>query len=169
MGAFSWVASAIGSGLVALVITLVFHDPLKRGVFSLLSKLSLRSEEGIEGLWIATFHFPNGEGWSTYEEAIHIEQHLGIVTGRIVPNPVNHRQVKQVEKNRPVRLRGQLKDNNYVTGIWLHPSRRAHFHGSFQLIVYPSGNEMTGQWLGFSERKNEVVSGAWEWRRTEET
>ncbi len=167
MSLLIWIASATGSALIGLLLSLLFGDSLKRGVFAAASKLSLRQSDGLDGLWLATFYFPNPEsgGEIEYVEVVELQEQFGLVTGRIVPDPRNHTLIKGVEARRPVRLRGQLKDNNYLTGIWLHPRRRAHYHGSFQLIVYPSGDEMDGQWIGFSRSKNQVLSGRWHWQR----
>jgi hypothetical protein len=169
MELLAWTVSAVGSAAIGIVLTLLFGDALKNATFSLMSKLSLHDEDGLNGVWIATFYYPHPDtGASTpFTEAIRLEERLGMVTGRVVDDPHNTPREGRAKSKNPVRLRGQLKDNNYLSGIWLHPSRQAHYHGSFQLIVYPSGNDLRGQWIGFSQTKNEVVADRWEWVRAE--
>lgn len=167
MGLVAWMVSAVGSAVVGLVLSLLFGDALKTATYALLSKRSLHNDDGLSGVWIATFYYPDAvTGVVTpFTEAIRLEERLGMVTGRIVPHERNHERLTEAKAKNPVRIRGQLKDNRYLTGIWLHPSRHAHYHGSFQLIVDPLGDEMHGQWIGFSRTKNEVLANRWDWVR----
>jgi hypothetical protein len=54
-----------------------------------------------------------------------------------------------------------------VTGSWRETTspaeyyRGAIYHGTFQMIIDPSGRNMHGMWLGFS-RDFKVNSGQWE-------
>lgn len=57
-------------------------------------------------------------------------------------------------------------DGLHVTGYWRAKSaRRLDYAGSFQLKVVDEDN-MSGRWIGFSKRSNEIHHGVWKWSRS---
>jgi len=125
----------------------------------------MKKKSDIEGLWLAEFTLNENGNISKYKEAIKIVKRLGTVYGYNVPHPENHEALMTVDKNVPLRVRAILVDNRYLTGNWFHPNKMARFHGSFQMIVRLSFTEMTGVWTGFSESKNSIDKGDWNWTR----
>jgi hypothetical protein len=87
------------------------------------------------------------------------------LVGRIVPHKNNYPALHAVNKDRPLRLRGTVKDNRYFTGVWFHPVRQSHHHGAFELLLNADGEQMMGLWFGYSESRNTIESGEWVWRR----
>lgn len=154
-----WVAGAV----VSIVVTLVVSEPLKNWLAPLVAQLGSKQDEGVKGLWLATFY--HGQSQKPYVEAIEISKLFGVVVGRIVPHPDNHLAAKKVEQKHPLRLRGSVQDNRYFTGIWFHPNRRSHVHGAFNVIIFQDNEHMNGLWLGYSERQNAIESGKWSWQR----
>jgi hypothetical protein len=93
---------------------------------------------------------------------------LGAIVGRIVPHLSNHEKAREVEHEKPLRIRGSIKDNRFFTGVWFHPNRRNHHHGAFDLLIEESNDHMQGIWLGYSKSRNAIESGIWEWTRLNE-
>lgn len=149
--------------IVAVVITLLVSEPLKDRLAPLVTRLGSKKEEGVTGLWKATFYYGSPE--VKFVQAIEISTLFGSVVGRIVPHRLNEDSAKRTESDRPLRVRGTVKDNRFFTGIWFHPERRSHHHGAFDLLIRQSNAQMEGVWLGYSESKNVIESGRWVWER----
>jgi hypothetical protein len=60
---------------------------------------------------------------------------------------------------------GTIERGNVLTGRWRDSRVGPTYFGSFQLLIDPLGNEMTGVWVGWS-RTGIVRSGDWRWRRS---
>jgi hypothetical protein len=149
--------------IVAVCITLLVSEPLKNWLAPVVAKLGSRKDQGISGRWIAVFS--HGPQEAEYVEVIEISSLFGQLVGRVVPDKRNYPALREVDKVRPLRLRGTIKDNRYFTGIWFHPVRRSHHHGAFELLLNVDGESMDGLWLGYSETKNTIQTGRWAWRR----
>lgn len=161
-----WILKWVFGPVVAIIVTLIVSEPLKERLSPLVTRLGSKKEEGITGKWIATFYY--GPKELSYAEVIEVSHLFGSVVGRIIPHPLNHPDAKILAPEKPLRVRGSIKDNRFFTGVWLHPSRRSHHHGAFDLIINQDNEHMTGVWLGYSESKNIVESGRWEWKRLSE-
>ncbi|BDA71711.1 hypothetical protein CAL7716_058770 [Calothrix sp. PCC 7716] len=155
----NWVAGSI----VSIVITLFMSETLKNWLAPFVSQLGSKQDEGVKGLWLATFYY--GQQQTPYIEAIEVSELFGVVVGRIVPYPDNHPTAKKVEQKFPLRLRGSVQDSRYFTGIWFHPNRRSHVHGAFKMLISQDNEHMNGMWLGYSESKNVIESDKWIWQR----
>jgi hypothetical protein len=158
-----WFLGVVIGAFVSIFITLAFQDSLKTWAAQLVTLLGARNDDGITGLWRTTFSYVHGRETTNYIECIEIRTLFGMVIGRIVPDPSNHPRLNDIAPSRPIRVRGQLKDNHYFTGIWLHPLQRHHYHGAFQLLLEPNGHRMKGRWIGFSNSKKSLEEGDWEW------
>jgi hypothetical protein len=53
-------------------------------------------------------------------------------------------------------------DGRYLTGTWRDSIPGPGYHGAFQLEMAPTGEEMSGRWVGWS-RGGLVRSGSWNW------
>jgi hypothetical protein len=160
-----WILKFVIGPVVALVITLTLSDTLKIWLAPLVTKFGSKRDWGVTGRWLATFNW--GSNNHAYVECIEVSILFGVVVGRVVPHADNYPTLKSVEHEHPLRLRGTIVDNRYFTGTWFHPLKRSHYHGAFELIVDQDGQSMRGMWLGYSESKNEIEGGEWQWVRTE--
>jgi hypothetical protein len=58
-------------------------------------------------------------------------------------------------------------DGRVITGTWAERTREdghyrgARYHGAIQMILNPTRDRMTGQWVGFSRDMETVNTGAW--------
>lgn len=147
--------------VISATVSAMYSESILQGLGLLLSKIDLPKKADIEGIWKVEFTLTENETEVTFNETIKITKRLGIIYGYNIPDPSNHDLLKKVEENKPLRIRGDLVDNRYLTGVWFHPNRRARFHGSFQLLVDLNGNKMSGNWTGYSEIKNKIDSGSW--------
>jgi hypothetical protein len=155
MGVVLWLVGIVAGALLTIVLTLLFSDRIKQGL--------MPEKRGIEGKWVATFSMTRDKQVLNFTEVIQISQNLGIVIGHIVPDPRNYEQLRIAETRKPLRLRGELVDNRYFTGTWFHPLETHRYHGAFQLLLSPTGDQMKGSWIGFSESMTHVDVGEWIW------
>ena len=62
------------------------------------------------------------------------------------------------------RLTGRILPSHVIVGEWSGPTS-GHYCGSFQLLLNPKMNGMTGSWVGFRENKKDVHAGQWSWQK----
>lgn len=158
-----WLLKAVAAPIIAVVITLIISEPLKERLAPIVMRLGSKRNVGVSGTWVATFFY--GPDNVPYVEVIELSHLFGAVVGRIIPSDLNHPEAHRMEVMRPLRVRGTVTDNRFFTGTWLHPGRRSHHHGAFDLIVAQNNEDMDGSWLGYSESKNIIESGRWSWKR----
>ena len=160
MELFLFVLKFIIGPVTAVVITLLVREPLKTSLAPLISRFGSKKQEGIIGKWEATFYY--GPDEIPYIEGIQISMLFGHYVGHIIPYSKNHEALKKIENSKTLRLRGEIKDNRFFTGIWFHPNRRNHHQGAYEMIIKTNHKEINGIWLGYSERENFIESGRWE-------
>lgn len=158
-----WVAGP----LVSIAVTLLFSDKLKEVLAPIVLALGSKKKEGVTGKWLATFYY--GEERIPYPEVIEISTLLGSSVGRIIEHRGNHPRIAEAVKSKPLRLRGNVEDHRFFTGLWFHPVKTSHYHGAFELIVHQDGQTMSGLWIGYSESKNGIETGEWRWERLHNT
>jgi hypothetical protein len=163
MEVLAWLLKWVAGPVAGIVVTLLLNDPLRERLAPLVLRLGSKKEEGVAGRWMATFYYGTPE--TTYTEVIEVSILLGYVVGRIVPHAANQGAAKRTERSKPLRVKGTVKDNRFFTGVWLHPERLNHHRGAFDLIIRQTNEKMEGMWLGYSESKNIVETGRWEWDR----
>ena len=122
---FKWVAGPI----VAIFVTLVFQEPVRRWLAPISVRFGLWHDSGISGIWEATFYY--GKEETPFVEVIEIKSFLGQIVGNVVPNKKNHGTVAEVAGTKPLRLISSIKNNTFFTGVWYHPNRKNHHHGVF--------------------------------------
>jgi hypothetical protein len=152
--------------IVSFAVTLVVSDPLKNVLAPLVCYLGSKTDEGIKGRWKATFYY--GDDETPHNELIQISILLGSVVGHVLSHPDGHDQGSKNNRFIPLRLRGNIKDNRYFTGVWFHPHSRSRHHGAFELLIDVSNTAMSGVWLGYNEKHNVVASGRWVWVRIDD-
>ncbi|MBW0436025.1 nucleotide-binding protein [Leptospira yasudae] len=56
-------------------------------------------------------------------------------------------------------------NKHYITGIWYTTNNHLGYHGSFQLGINGTNNELKGKWNGYSSTRAIIRSGKWTWHR----
>ncbi|OWQ91860.1 hypothetical protein CDN99_05670 [Roseateles aquatilis] len=158
-----WIVKWAVGPVVAAIVTIVVREPLKERLAPLVLRFGSKKEDGIAGLWETRFW--HGVPETEYVEVIEVSLLLGSYVGRIVPHPLNQGAAKRVADQRPIRVRGSVLNNRHFRGEWLHPERRSHYRGAFDLIIRQNNDRLQGMWLGYSESQNVIQAGRWEWRR----
>ncbi|MBY6263099.1 hypothetical protein EI613_14425 [Azospirillum sp. 412522] len=154
-----WVAGPT----IGIIITVLLTEPLRDRLVHILNSLGSKRNTGISGLWKASFYF--GENDKDYVEYINIYYKYGIVVGAISPSEDNYIELRKVHDEKPLRVRGTVKDNMFFSGTWFHPVRHSHHTGEFTLLISRSNDVMIGQWLGYSESHHRIESNKWVWTR----
>ncbi|MBX3658554.1 MAG: hypothetical protein KF740_08990 [Ramlibacter sp.] len=160
-----WFVGAIASGLIGVLLAVAFQDQTRVWLANRIRYFRRSRKRGIEGQWKATFSMNRDENTQSYVEVIEMTSALGVVEGRIVPDDRNYEALKEQANTKPLRIRGEVGESFYLTGVWFHPLDTHRFMGSFQLLLSPSGKEMRGKWLGFSETLGSIDSGEWVFER----
>ena len=161
------ITSSIVGAIISLIFSLLFTDFLRDLLATLVIRFARSSKKDISGQWRSVFTVKRSGTLLNVEEILEMKTGLGIVVARKCIN--DSKGINQgKDKNKPLRLRGELQDGRYLTGIWYHPSQISRFHGSFQLVLRQNGKHMSGIWTGFDENKNKVVSGEWVFERVAE-
>ncbi|WP_258097350.1 hypothetical protein [Marinoscillum pacificum] len=151
-----WLTSTLAAAIISVVIAYVFSNAIKDLFAPWIVKFSRSGGKGINGRWIATFDYGDTE----LTEEIEISTFLGTVYGRVTATPEKSQKPQKV-----LRLRGEIADNHYFTGIWYHPIKTNRHHGAFQLLIDLNDKELDGQWLGFSKSQGRIRNGEWNWVR----
>lgn len=160
------VAKWIVGPVVGVLITVLLTEPLRERLLPLLTIWGSKKSEGVIGVWRAEFFF--GDEQNSYVEIVELKHRFGLIVGRIVPSDENYPALRKVEHDKPLRVRGAVRDNQFFSGTWFHPLRRSHHTGTFDLLLNRGNFRMEGQWLGYSERRNQIESQAWVWTRVDE-
>lgn len=107
----------------------------------------------VSGEWIGSYHIVSGPNKGEFSENLLVRQ-----LGKNVIVRIESKQGR-------LRARGKLRDQKYLTGTWIHNKDGSRYHGAFQLIFSPEGDNAEGRWVGYSGRKSEVRAGKWRWQR----
>jgi hypothetical protein len=91
MEALLWVLKFLVGPVVAVVVTLMVSEPLKTRLSPLVARLGSKKEEGITGIWEATFFY--GPDEIPYIEVIQVSALLGNFVGHIQPHERNHKKL----------------------------------------------------------------------------
>lgn len=161
-----WILKFVIGPVVAIIVTLMVSEPLKTRLAPIVARIGSKKEGSITGKWLATYHFDTEE--TPRIETIEVSKLLGNYVGHIIPHKRNHNDLKKIENTKCLRLRGEVKDNRFFTGIWFHPNPKNHHQGAFNLLIQTNNEELHGKWLGYNESENVIESGRWEWKRIEE-
>ena len=163
MEAILWGVKWVLGPIVAAIVTLLVREPLKERLAPLILIFGSKRDDGITGLWECRFW--HGAPEVEYVEVVEVSLLLGSYIGRIVPHKLNQGAAKRVAESRPIRVRGTVLNNRHFRGEWLHPERRSHHRGTFDLIIRQNNEHLQGMWLGYSESQNVIQAGRWEWKR----
>lgn len=158
--AMIWIVGAIGSGLIGVILAVIFDEPL-RGILAVVRGRRAKPNP-LVGTWRTTFGMPSGE---KHTEVIMIRKKFGRIEGRIIPHADNRAALRLIEAKTPLRVEGDLSTSDIFSGKWHHPLETSRYFGEFQLILDPGGNSLQGMWLGLSKTQHAIVAGEWHWQR----
>lgn len=153
-----WLLSAVGSGLVSIIVGLIFADAIK----SFFARfLRIGKVDPLPGKWVGSFFHGDPSDPREYTEVLLIKKKFGSYIGSVVPDARNYEKLKSVTHKSPVKFRGEKTSDHLLTGVWYHPIETARSHGAFQLQISSSGDELTGVWIGYSQSKSQIDNGKW--------
>ena len=155
--------TAIIGIVVSSIMSIIFSNQIVNFIGVYLTKIDFKKQSKIEGDWLVEFTMIENNQIVTYTEGIRLVKRLGNIYGYNIPHTKNHYKLKVVESKKPLRVRASLVDHRYLTGNWFHPDELSRFHGAFQLLIKTNQIEMNGIWTGYSESKNRIHTGEWNW------
>jgi hypothetical protein len=156
---------AILSIVISSIISVLLSEQILSFAGSLMMKVGIKPKINLNGIWKATFTISKDDGEKSYTEIIRIKSGLGRVYGSIEPDERNYAELKDHMEAKPLRIKGELLDNRYLTGFWYHPIQTNRTQGTFQMILYPDTKEMRGLWMGYSVSGNIIEGGEWVWKK----
>lgn len=157
-----WLAGALASAIIALLLTLLFQDNIS--VF--LAKTS-------RGFWSAAGNRSVTGRWYTYYATI--PEEATSPTAAVPSGSVEVIRLRQIgnrvaganeQKSRDYVIIGVLRNDSYLTGTWRDFSERRYHWGGFQLWWLDSGSGMVGKFIG-KDSRNHINHGMWLWARSE--
>jgi len=151
--------------IISSIVSVILSDKIIFGIDRLFVRLGISKYSHITGLWKATFVMGYGKNKTEYTEIILLKKRFGTIYGYIANDSRNYTRLQSVMKQEPLRIKGFISDNRYFTGFWYHPIETYRYHGSFQLLIESNFIKMNGQWIGYSEHKQEIDNGLWIWEK----
>jgi len=121
------------------------------------SRIFIKKKIKLTGEWVQVWVVEDSKNFPDENEAkVTLAQIGKQVYGRI-----------QHEKN-SYTIKGTIDKDMYLTGIWDDLQDGNTYKGAFQLYIHKYANQMTGKWVGYSE-KNLIKTGDWYWRRVDQS
>ena len=155
-----WFISIV-SVIVSAVLSILLADEIKSWIKKALLRIGLLKDVDIAGKWVAVFSC----GGKNYREIIEIKQRKTAITGRIIPDTRNYKEIRKSAEKKPLRLKGNIIDNRYITGFWYHPITSSRYYGSFQLILDNEAENIRGKWIGFTRTSDTIECGDWVFKK----
>ncbi|MEI8213455.1 MAG: hypothetical protein WCI02_15010 [Planctomycetota bacterium] len=140
--------------LLGVILTIVLNEPVQSAAARLAAGFVPRSPRNLTGLWRLEYGYVVRGVKKKETQIVEISSFAGSVYGRTVFSQVHKYEIK-----------GRLKQELYFTGHWHSILPGQAYHGAFQLILHPDGSELSGKWLGFSEKLQTVNHDTWVWQR----
>jgi hypothetical protein len=112
----------------------------------------------LAGRWTSTYGYHSTSRGAELEgtHVVDLRCENGRLTGRSLPHPERSVLDLDLTVNGTI-ASGTWTERTSPTGHY----RAATYHGLIQLVVDPTGRQMTGRWLGLGKRF-EVKSGGWQ-------
>ncbi|TGK54267.1 hypothetical protein EHQ16_19305 [Leptospira kanakyensis] len=76
----------------------------------------------------------------------------------------NHFRARFKSLNNEYEAIGEI-DKHYITGNWSTINNNLGYHGSFQLGINGTNDQLKGKWNGYSSTRSIIRSGKWIWNR----
>ena len=150
---FVSVLAWFGALLAGIVLTVVLQGRVQWVLAKVLGGIVPRGPRNVQGLWQAKYIYFTRDGVERVEHHLLELQQFGKYA----------RGCNLVGKKHWYNVSGRLENEIYLTGSWRNTSEGDLFHGAFQFVVNPEGDEMKGLWIGFNT-DHKVKHGPWEWK-----
>jgi len=159
MAALVWVASAIASAFLGLLLTILFQDRVEVVLAKLLRGLSVgEARRSFSGDWCTYYEVAPGSAPTLASsptadvEMIRLKQIGSRVTGT------------SAYKNGDFVILAALRDGSTLTGEWRNFSDGSYHWGAFQILWLDNGLGMVGKFVG-KDSAGHVNHGLWLWAR----
>ncbi len=149
----NWFQAAAGA-LLGLFAGTLFSDLLKNGLAEIYVRVLRPAARPISGDW-------NTKYWYDTPTGARVER-----SDRIRLRQLGRRAWGRNEgtSDHRYRMKGQIRNDSFLTGTWDSVKNGVTFHGTFQLWITHDGREMNGKWLGLDD-PNIVNHGEWHWTK----
>lgn len=149
-----WVLGTLLGTLVGVLLTIVLEEPVQSAAARLAAGIISRGPRNLTGLWKLKYDYVDRGERKNEIQVVVIRSIGGAVFGRTL-----------VSQSHRYEIKGRLRQELYFTGNWHSILPGQAYHGAFQLILHPDGSELSGKWMGFSEKLKTVNHGPWVWLR----
>jgi len=139
--------------VLSAAASVALSPPIEELVAHYLGPFLRTGHHDLRGQWRSIYDYLSDDETQVNEQLMKLTQIGRRIYGKNIGGPSSHRHL--------VRLR---VDGEWVTGTWRNIAKGATHYGVLQLRLRPSGNNMTGRWLGF-DADAEIQAGNWKWER----
>lgn len=154
-----WLIVAIFGVVLTIILTIFLEDRIRWILLRLGGGVMPLRSHKVRGVWKAQYTYHSEE---VPKGRVEVERHL--IELRQSGRRVFGRNLTDGRRRYWYRIKGDLKQEMYLTGTWEWENGQAGgvYHGAFQLYVTPDGKRMEGKWIGF-DRRNRIQDGPWIW------
>ena len=112
----------------------------------------------LNGEWEIDWFVPHSKNFKGHNVAKTFVRHIGNRFLAICHN-----------RDYPFEIKGKIENGRIITGTWGQSNRDSYhggvyYFGSFQMIVSPTGDSISGKAVGFKSN-NKISTGNWEWKK----
>lgn len=113
----------------------------------------------LSGVWELDWYVPYSKNFSGHNKSKTVVRHIGNRFLAVCHN-----------RDYPFNIKGKIENGRIITGKWGQSDRDSYhggvyYFGSFQMIVSPKGDRISGKSVGFRSN-NKIATGNWEWVRS---
>lgn len=148
-----------GTTAIGILMERLLGRPLDRLLFRAQQRWrkGTGAPETLNGIWKSRFAYESSQSAGELEDEylIVLRQGRHGITGYSLDREEGSRLTLELKLERAV-----------LTGTWQEytPEGDRAYHGTCQLLLSPTGNELIGKWMGF-RRDNAIGVGPWDWER----
>lgn len=157
-----WIAGAIGSAFIGMLVTMFFQERVSVAVAGVLGRIGLPTEgRNVSGVWYTYWYVVREDASS--DTAAQPSPIVGVFRLRKIGN-----RVVGVDsmKKQDFAVSASIRDRKFLTGTWHNYTQDRYHWGAFQLCWNDSGDGMVGKFVG-KDSANHVNHGVWIWARHE--
>jgi hypothetical protein len=146
--------AAILSGVIGVLLGVLMEDRLSLLLSEVAGQLN-RGSRGLRGDWKYQWTLDAGTSPSATSRPPSPETELRF-------RQLGHRiwaRASDTRADHAIRLAGRLDGRNLITGTWSREQPHSA-KGAFQLYWHPSGDKLSGSWVGI-DSENSVNMGKW--------
>jgi hypothetical protein len=154
----SLILGALIGGLASVILAVVLQPTLEAWRFRALARVQRGRTEAdpLDGIWRSHYVYETSEA-----EEPQVSEHFVVfreagrhVKGRSLPKPERSDVTLTL-----------FREGRVIGGFWRErTSRDRLYHGTLQVLLNPTGDEMRGRWVGFTS-KGGIRNGDWRFHR----